>query len=684
MRADLLKRYALPLMILLMALAVRLAYFNQLQSYNDNFLETAPFCGLDANAYQSRAPRIISGEWPDNTPFSHMILYPFYLAAVYSLAGMSLKLAVMGHILLDVVTCAALYRLARWLFDQETGLLASAMLALYGPLIFYNPCFAQVNLAIPLSLLTLILLVKAKQDNRIVYLAIAGFLSGLAILARPTYLIILPLAWAWLFFRRRPGRQVVIQTLLYLGVVFLVTLPATLHNYRTAGRLSPLPVTSWENIFLGNNPAAEGMGTLDYVLYTYLDLPDETYIFALWQAEKETGTAFREEVIKFVTTQPSAWLDLMGRKADLLLAIPDNYLISPYFLHNLQTVPILTYLPLTWRSIFIGALLGILLVKPRRYPYWLPLLLLTMILLTLAFHIQYRFRLLLVPITIIYAAALVIAAPRLPPFRFWGVTIILGLSLPFLPELGWLLGFFIAAKLIAQVHRHGWHASRWSLLAAWSYLVVALLASQIVAFIRQPQQTQAIFLGPQVTGPIAVGQSFVLPCDGFNQLDLILGDFGNDHSRPVSFHLRATPESETDIFSTTFDPTAIQDRTRYTLTFPAQPNSANQSYFFFITAPDTPPAEAITLRGAPDQPFNRYRAGQTYIGAPGAWQPFAGDLAFAARCEGNIVTVTQQAFQGLVGQWGQGVIFCWGLLISHGLLLLIALFQLWKTQLTRD
>jgi 4-amino-4-deoxy-L-arabinose transferase-like glycosyltransferase len=634
---------------------------------------------LDAKAYHTYAVDFLAGTWPGDLPFFHLVLYPFYLGLVYHL-GVNLTLAVYGHILLEVLACATLYGLGRLLFNRQTGLLASFIMALYSPLIFYNPCFAQVVLTLPLYLLTLFFLLKAKQTPRPLYLALAGLLTGLTALSRPTFLLILPLAWVWLFLPRKPFQPrawfpFLRLALLYLGLIFLVTLPVAWHNQRTGGRFAPTTVTGWENIFLGNNPVAEGMGTLDFALYLHLELPGEKYINEVITTDVATGTGYRDATLKFISEQPLAWLNLLGRKINLLLFISDNHLISPYFVHNLQTVPLLTYLPFTWRAIFLAAGLGLLLVKPRQRG-WLALLWGSMTLLILIFHIQERFRLLLVPLVILYAAALILAAPRLSVKAYGFALVILALACPFLPQVGWLLALFVLSRLWPLLRQRDWRRLRWPLLAAWSYVVVAGLLGQVLAFVYQAHQPQAIFLGPQVAGPIAVGQSFTVPCKGFNRLDIVIGTYHNPHPHPVTFHLRSTPLSPSDIYSDTFAANELVDRTTHTFTFPTQADSAGQPYFFFLTAPDTVPAEAITLRGAFAQPYNRYAPGQAYIGPVGAWQEFPADFAFTALCQAGLLNLVSQAFQHLAAAQGGSVGLYWGLFIGHGVLWGGALFLL--------
>jgi hypothetical protein len=664
--------------VLLLALALRLAYFGELRDMFPGFLESKPFCGLDGNAYQGYALGFLKGTWPGDQGFAHMILYPFYLSLIYSLVGVSLQLAVVVQIILEVVACAALYGIGRLAFSRPVGLLTSLLFAIYGPLIFFNPCFAQVTLTIPLFTLALFLLLKAHSTKNTVYLFLAAVLTGLAALSRPTFVILVPIVLYWLFLNRTTLRHFALQGALFAGVVFLVMLPVALYNYRVEGRFSPTPNTGWEILFLGNNPVAEGMGTIDYVLYTYLDLPGESYVVSVFDTAKQSGPRiFRDEVIRFVTTDSLDWLKLTWRKTYLLMAETDDRLVSPYFVHNLQSVSFLQYSPLTWRSVLIAAIIAVLLVKHRHRSLVL-LLLVSLILFTIAFHIQFRFRLFLVPLVLLYAAVLIVAAPRLGKIYLSLVLIVLGGLLPFLPELGWTLMLFIASALMPFVRCRDWYVVRWAGLAAWSYLVVALLIGQVISFAGQAGQRQTIFLGPQVAGSVALGQSFVVNCNGFNRLSLVLGTFGDRHHEPVTLHLRAGPDQPDDIYRVTFDVIGTKDRTRRDFSFPAQPESAHQSYFLFIDAPSANPEEAITLRGTYDKPFDRYRVGTAYAGQPGAWQELSADMAFNAYCDTGPLDLVSQAFQQVAARTGGTTVTIWALMIAHVGLLILALLKLWN------
>jgi hypothetical protein len=159
---------------------------------------------------------------------------------------------------------------------------------------------------------------------------------------------------------------------------------------------------------------------------------------------------------------------------------------------------------------------------------------------------------------------------------------------------------------------------------------------------------------------------------------LVLGDYGNDHTQPAIFHLRSDKNSPEDIYRVTFDVAKVKDRTRHHFTFPVQAGSTGQSYFFYIEAPTAMPAKTITVRGAYDQPVNRYGQGSAYVGQPGAWQELSADFAFRAHCDANLLEITNQAFQKLATDIGGSKTGYWGILIIHLGLSLVALFKLQK------
>ena len=665
-------------LVLLLAWWVRLAYFNELRAMFPDFSLNQPFCGLDGKPYQNFAQGILDGFWPGYGPFTYMILYPYYLATVYAAVGVNLKAAVLLQSLLEVVTCAALYGMGRLTFNRPVGLLAAALCAFYSPLIFFKPCFDQVNLTTPAFSLAIFFLLKARASTRLLYFVPAGVMMALTGLSRPNIFALGLIVGLWLLFTRRGWRRLFLEGMVYGATIFLITLPVSWHNYQSGYRFSPTPVSGWEALFTGNNPVAEGLDMTDYVLYNYIDLPGAHYIKAVIEAEEQTKTAYRAETLNFMMTEPLAWLDLTLRKSYLLLGETDNNLISPYFVHNLETTPLLRYFPFEWRSVFIGALLGMLLLAGHRYwgltlPFVIGLAGVTII-----FYAQLRFRLAFMPLILLYTAAFIGVVPRLSRWKVRLALLVLALLYPFLPALGWLILFFMISSLGPYLQRRDWPALHWRALAVWSYLVVAFLLGQVMTFVTQSGQEQAIFRGPQIAGPVAVGQTFVVPCDRFNRVTLKMGTFGFANTKPAIFHLRTGPDSLEDIYRVTFETHSIKDRAPYDFTFPALANSAGQSYFFFIEAPLAAPAESITLRGSYDRPFDRYKPGSIYAGQAGAWQKLYGDAAFQARCEAQPIQLAQQAFQKLAADHFGSAGFYWTVLVSHSLLLLMALFKLWR------
>src|SRR6185503_13572484 len=141
---------------------------------------------------------------------------------------------------------------ARRFAGDAAGLATAALALLYHPALF----FASRPLGEPLALLLMAAaLALAPREGGGSGLA-AGFVAGLASLARPN---LLPVAAAWAAAdvgRRRAARA----GLLIAGVAAAV-LPAAWHNYVASGRLVPVSANGGVVFWLGNAPGAVGVYT---------------------------------------------------------------------------------------------------------------------------------------------------------------------------------------------------------------------------------------------------------------------------------------------------------------------------------------------------------------------------------------------------------------------------------------
>ncbi len=267
------RRPHLLLVILAVALAVRLAHWWAVRE--------APFVALlavDAQEYDRWAQRIAAGDWLGEETFFQAPLYPYLLGGLYRLVGRSLDAVYLFQILLAAAGCWALYRAGRAMAGEAVGLGAAGLAALYGPFVFYDVQVGKESLAVSAVCFLLWMLAAARlprpsdspagssplrqaargDGGRLALWLAAGALLGVVALLRENALLVLPflLPLAWrredriAGFVRRGGT-------LLLGLAAILA-PIAIRNAIVGG--SPLPTTSQGgvNLYIGNNPAADG------------------------------------------------------------------------------------------------------------------------------------------------------------------------------------------------------------------------------------------------------------------------------------------------------------------------------------------------------------------------------------------------------------------------------------------
>lgn len=211
--------------------------------YPQNLLKTGEF---------GRVPGVPDAAFPP--------LYPYVLAVVYGVFGRGHWQVGLFQILLDVLSIAMLYEIARRLMKHghALGLLAGTFYALYPYLIFQNLTVIDTPLYITLSFAFLLLVVLMRErptwDRTLAGLvALSGIVFGLILLARPAFAIFLPFAALWFWFRLPLAQSV--GRLFVVGVIgLLVIAPWMVRNYRVFDAFVPMATNGGPNFYIGNSP----------------------------------------------------------------------------------------------------------------------------------------------------------------------------------------------------------------------------------------------------------------------------------------------------------------------------------------------------------------------------------------------------------------------------------------------
>jgi len=237
--------------LFLFALLVRLIHLAQIRSG-----PTFDVPLVDGANYFRTASAIASGDLPGGSQaFWQPPLYPYFLALLLRIFGPNMMAIYVVQAAIGALSCLLVYLLGRRLFDERSGLAASIIMALYGPLIHFDAQPLIPVLHIVLLLGGLLFIVRAAGIPEAAHSpdrdwGIAGLLWGLAVVATPNLLLAVPPVAVWSLKRaRRPA-----ALLLFLLGVGLPIAAVTARNLAVSGEAVLISSNGGINFYIGNNP----------------------------------------------------------------------------------------------------------------------------------------------------------------------------------------------------------------------------------------------------------------------------------------------------------------------------------------------------------------------------------------------------------------------------------------------
>jgi tetratricopeptide (TPR) repeat protein len=396
--------WLVALTLFVFALSWRLVYLHQVAAHSP-FFDTPV---VDAQTYFQQAEQLATKFTLGDEPFWQPPLYPIFLGGLHLFFGAHFYAYRLVQFTLGGLSVALLYLIGRRVFSHHIALMAGAVTAVYGPLIYFEGELLPPVLAIFLNLSLLLFLLQNKTLRRGWSCLVAGLLLGLAGLAVPSVLPFGLWLGGWIFWCRDLGVFSV-----RLGRVFLFALgvlaivgSATLRNYYVGQDLVVLSWNSGLNFYIGNNPDYPQTVTIrpGTAWYNLMQRPKE----AGFEKHSEQSAYFWREALSFVKQQPGAYLGILAKKmgffwqggeirrnTDIYFARSYSPLLSALVWKNGLAFPFGLIAPF--------ALLGLLLAMKDRRLRVLAAFLLIYIGSVVAFFVTARYRLPAVPLLILFA-----------------------------------------------------------------------------------------------------------------------------------------------------------------------------------------------------------------------------------------------------------------------------------------
>lgn len=399
------------LVVFAAALALRLLHLWQMRG-------TPYFSVLmgDARGYDQWARRVAAGDWIGADVFYQAPLYPYFLGAVYSLAGPDLMAA--RGVQAAIGSCSAvLVMYAGWrLFSPRAGVVTGWLMALYAPAVFFDGLIQKSVLDVffvSCALATIAAITTGAQDRRRTWLLL-GAAAGCLSLTRENALALIAVLALWAWFGKVSGRLGRATAVLMLAAgAAAVLLPVAVRNaavgggfYLTTSQLGP-------NFYIGNHAGADGSYS---ALRFGRGSPEFERVDATELAQRATGRTlspgevsgyWTDRAVAFIRSEPGAWLRLMARKAALLVNARETLDTESQESYAEWSWPLAVLGPIAHFGVVVPlAVFGVWATWPDRRRLWVLYAIgLTFAATTIAFFVFARYRFPLVPLLLLFAAA---------------------------------------------------------------------------------------------------------------------------------------------------------------------------------------------------------------------------------------------------------------------------------------
>lgn len=423
------------LLIFFLALTVRITFIYQQSLYNPVF----HFPAMDEAYHVDWATALEKGEsFSSSFPYFRAPLYPYFLSFLFSIIGDDLLIIRMIQAFIGAGTCILVIFLARYFISDRLSYIAGLILAFYSAFVYYDNQLLIPVLFLPLIVSFFLATFIASRQERWSLWFLSGLLLGLAAVARPNILVIVPFLF-WFSYNRRKLWQKNART---LGAIFFALLliigSATLRNGLKSGDWVLISSQAGVNFYIGNNPLSDGKTAI--VPGTRPDWWGG-YEDSRGIAQKTLGKDCKDSEISrywlsraydFIQQNPWSWLKLMARKG--------AYLFGSHEISNNQSInffgkysPIYQFIPISFGLVASFGITGImlLLMRRERLTLFFVLSFLGYSLSIIIFFVNARYRLPLIPFLVVGLCYLisycleVLKKKQLNKFVFPAITFVL-------------------------------------------------------------------------------------------------------------------------------------------------------------------------------------------------------------------------------------------------------------------
>lgn len=243
------------LAIFILSLTVKVAIF---------FLATDP---VIFNKYPYFAEQITKGFDIGERILDLSPAYLYITILFFKICGPNWEALALLQILIGSLNCIVIYFIGSRIFGAVTGLLAAAMLMLYGNMTLVELTLEPETFVLFFNSLTLLALIEAGNESAPAYRSwkwfLSGALIGLAIITKPNALLIIPGVSLWILLCVKTWENRFKAIVFLLLGAFLLIAPVTIRNTIQFHDFVLVTADSGKVFFHGNGPGATGIERAD-------------------------------------------------------------------------------------------------------------------------------------------------------------------------------------------------------------------------------------------------------------------------------------------------------------------------------------------------------------------------------------------------------------------------------------
>ena len=324
--------WRIPAIVFSVAFVFRLACF--IQSFENPLLYLQI---LDESYYVSLGKAVAAGFILGEKGLFYMDpLYGYVLGLFFYLFGPDPLCARIFQIFLDSFNAALVAVIAGRFGGKVCGGAGGLIYAVFGPAAFFSLLILKTALSITLTLLFIVILLRASEDNKAGWWLALGVTGALAVFTRANHAVIVALApFFHLFISRPSGSRFFKNMAYYLSGLLLILSVGAVRSYVAAGEFAILPTQGGRLVYLCQNPenltgmhippsfSRGGTETLEADFHREAERRVGKKL-----SQKEVSSYWTGETMRFITQNPGAMPLILARKLHGAVAdyeISDNH-----------------------------------------------------------------------------------------------------------------------------------------------------------------------------------------------------------------------------------------------------------------------------------------------------------------------------------------------------------------------